>query len=160
MAEHIGEVPDVHRPAERSGAPEPGLQVPDDGLARHQKLVHEDVPRADADPPRDGQCPQPLLVLRPDFEVVVDHRHLAVEEEVAVRTVPLHQVEQSVDQPDQLEAEGLERVVPLAVPVGVGDDRDPPSVGAALLWRCLAAGTVIPCGSGRAHGTSGPYSAS
>ena len=39
--------------------------------------------------------------------------------------VALQQVEQLVDQPDQLEPEGLEGLVPLTVPVGVGDDRDP-----------------------------------
>ena len=49
-------------------------------------------------PPGAGQGPDPLLVLGPDLEVVVDHRHLAVEEEAGVGGVALEQVEQAVEQ--------------------------------------------------------------
>ena len=89
---------------------------------------------------------EPGLVLRPDLEVVVDDRHLAVQEEVAVRAVLLHQVEEAVDEPDQLQAEGLVRLVPLPVPVGVGDHRHP----AGRPGRRLLGG----------HAPMGPYSAS
>ena len=75
--------------------------------------------------PAAARAPQPGLVLGADLQVVVDDRQLAVEQEVAVGAVALHQVEQVVDQADQLQAEGLERLVPLPVPVGVGDDGAP-----------------------------------
>ena len=66
------------------------------------------------------------LVLGADLEVVVDEGQLAVEEEVTERRVALQLVEQVVDQGHQPHPEGLERVVPLAVPVGVGDHGDDP----------------------------------
>ena len=59
-------------------------------------------------------------------EVVVDHRHLPVEQEVGVGRVGLELGEQLVEQVDQPQPERLERRVPLPVPVGVGDDVDPP----------------------------------
>ena len=146
VAEHVGQVAHLHGPTEGRGPPEPGLQVPDDGLARHQELVHQDVPGTDGDPPGPGEGGQPGFVLRTDLEVVVDGRQLAVEEEVAVGAVLLHLVEEAVDEPDQLQAEGLVRLVPLPVPVGVGDHRHP----AGCPRRRLLGG----------HDPMGPYSAS
>ena len=119
-----GQVADVHHATEGRATRDAGLQVADEGLAGDEELVHEDVPGSDGEPAGRGEGPQPLLVLGTDLEVVVDDGHLAVEEEVAVGAVALELVEQAVDQRDQLQAEGLERLVPLAVPVGVGDDRD------------------------------------
>ena len=59
----------------------------------------------------------------PDLEVVVDRRGLAVERE-AQPVVGLHPLEELVDQVDQTHPEDLERLVPLAIPVGVGDQVD------------------------------------
>ena len=87
VAEHVGQVADLHRPTERRGAVEPDLQVAHDGLARHEELVHEDVPRADGDPSRGGEAAQRRLGLRPHGEVVVDDRHLPVEQEVDERRI-------------------------------------------------------------------------
>ena len=58
------------------------------------------------------------------LEVVVDDRGLAVEQEARVREVRLEQRQQRVEQLDEPHAERLERRVPLAVPVRVGNDRD------------------------------------
>ncbi len=66
------------------------------------------------------------LRLGPDREVVVDHRHLPVEQEVGIRRVGLEPGEEVVEQLDQPEPERLERRVPLAIPVGVRDDRHAP----------------------------------
>ena len=79
--------------------------------------------------PAAARSSQPASVLGPDLEIVVDDGQLPVEEEVGVGAVPLHLVEQSVDQTDQLQPEGLEGLVPLAVPVGVGNHRDPSGRG-------------------------------
>ena len=58
------------------------------------------------------------------LEVVVDDRGLSVEQEARVREVRLEQRQQRVEQLDEPHAERLERRVPLAVPVRVGNDRD------------------------------------
>ena len=52
--------------------------------------------------PAAASARQPCVGLGPHLEVVVDHRQLAVEQEVARRTGRVHQVEQVVDQADQL----------------------------------------------------------
>ena len=65
---------------------------------------------------------EPGLRVGPHLEVVVEHRGLAVEQEPRVRVVVLEELEQVVEQVHELRAVGLERGVPLPVPVGVGDD--------------------------------------
>ena len=87
--------------------------------------------------PGRGQPAQRGLGLGPDGEVVVDHRHLAVEHEVGVRRVGGHRRQQPVEQVDELHAEGLEGPVPLPVPVGVRDDVDGPRHGVSLAARRL-----------------------
>ena len=83
----------------------------------------------DREPARRRQAAQGGLGLGAHGQVVVDHRHLPVEHEVAVGRIGLEPGEQVVEQIDQTEPEGLERRVPLAVPVGVGDDDDLTHVG-------------------------------
>ena len=61
---------------------------------------------------------------RSDFEIVVDHCGLAVEQEAGVRQIALEHRDELVEQMDEADAEGLERRVPLTVPVRVRDDRD------------------------------------
>ena len=73
-----------------------------------------------------ASAPQALLGLGAHREVVVDHRHLPVEQEVGVGRVGLELREEAVEQVDQPQPERLERRVPLPVPVGVGDDVDAP----------------------------------
>ena len=67
-------------------------------------------------------APQAPFGLGAHLEVVVDHGHLAVQHEVRVRVVGLDQGQQGVDQVDQVEAKLLVGLVPLPVPVGVGDN--------------------------------------
>ena len=82
VAEHVGQVADVHDAAERRSPAEAHLEVAHDGLARGQELVHEDVPGPHAQPTGGGQRPQPPLGLGPHLEVVVDDGHLPVQHEV------------------------------------------------------------------------------
>src|SRR5207237_10225886 len=79
------------------------------------------LPGPDREPPRTHECPDPLLALGPDLDVVVDGRQLAVEREPPA-LVSLEQLEHLVDDVDERHAEGLERPVPLPVPVGVRDE--------------------------------------
>ena len=72
--------------------------------------------------PGGDEAGQPCLGLGPHLEVVVDHDRLAVEQEALVGRVGLQEVEQVVDEVDELDPVGLERRVPLPVPVRVGDD--------------------------------------
>ncbi len=121
VAEHVRQVADTHRAAELVAAPEPLLEVADDRLAGDEELVHEHLPGADREPSLLDEPLDPPLGFGPDLQVVVDCRELAVEGE-AVALVCLHEVEQAVDEPDEPQAEALEREIPLAVPVRVRDD--------------------------------------
>ena len=125
VAEHVGQVPDVHHATELGTARDAELEVADHRLARHHELVHEDHPRPDCEPARARKPRQRGRGLGSHREVVVEHRGLPVEQEARVREVGLEHREQRVEQPDQAQAERLERRVPLAVPVGVRDDGDP-----------------------------------
>ena len=123
VPEHVRQIADAHLAAELARPHEPLLEVPPDRLAGDEELVHQHLPRPDREPTLLDERTQPLLVLGPDLEVVVDRLQLAVEREDEP-LVRLHQLEHVVDQPDQLQAEALERQVPLAVPVRVGDQVD------------------------------------
>ena len=72
-----------------------------------------------------GQRPQPALGLGADLEVVVDDGHLPVEQEVrgSVASAPARRAGRRPGRPAR--AGSLERLVPLAVPVGVRNDGDP-----------------------------------
>ena len=129
VAEHVGQVADGHRPPEGGRPLHAHLEVADEGLAGDEELVGEDVPRADGDAPGRRQPAEAGLGLGAEGEVVVDRRHLPVEEEVGDGGVGLQPVEDVVEHVDQPQAEGLERLVPLTVPVRVGDDGDGPDHG-------------------------------
>ncbi len=64
------------------------------------------------------------LGLGPHLEVVVDDGHLPVEQEAGVGQVVLERWQELVEQVDEPESKRLERRVPLAIPVRVGDDGD------------------------------------
>ena len=109
--------------AELLGRVPADLEVPDHRLARDEELVHQDLPRPDRQATRGDQPLDPGAALGPDLEVVVDGRDLAVEGE-GEPLVGLHRVEELVDELDEPHPEHLERLVPLAVPVGVRDEMD------------------------------------
>ena len=73
----------------------------------------------------------PISLLRPDLEVIVDRRQLAVEGEREVGLC-LEHLEHAVDEVDELHPEALKRSVPLAVPVGVRDEVDGGSACSAV----------------------------
>jgi hypothetical protein len=123
VAELVRQVTDGHGAAELLAATLAVLEVAEDGLARDEELVHEHEPWADRQPAFFHESPDAWLGLGPHLQVVVERRQLAVERE-PVPLVLLHQVEQPVDQPDELQAEALEGEVPLPVPVGVRNEVD------------------------------------
>ena len=144
---HVGEVPHPHRrrtsrpTLDLGRPPEPELQIPDDGLARHHELVHEDHPRADLQPTRVGQRLDARRGRGSHLEVVVDHSGLPVEEEPRVPGIALQEIEELVDEVDELHAVGLERRVPLTVPVGVGNDGD--RLGGLVHGASLRVGATV-----------------
>ncbi len=101
VPEHVGQVPDAHRAAEARGALESELQIADDRLAGDEELVHEDVPRTHRDAAAGGEAAKSVFGLGANREVVVDHCHLPVEQEVRVRRVGLEPWKQVVEQIDQ-----------------------------------------------------------
>ena len=123
VAEHVGQVADPHRATELRGPGPAELQVADHRLARDEELVHEDLPRPDRQAALGDEPADERLGFRADLEVVVDRRALAVEREPEP-AVRLHPLEQLVDEVDEAQPERLERLVPLAVPVGVRDQVD------------------------------------
>ncbi len=102
---------------------DPALQVADQRLAADEEFVGKRVPRSDLDLPAANRPLEPGFRLRADLEIVIDDDCLAVHQETEIG-VGLGEREQLVPEPDELRAEGLERGVPLAVPVGMRNDVD------------------------------------
>ncbi|GAB3979588.1 hypothetical protein GCM10027615_56320 [Plantactinospora veratri] len=123
VPEHVGQVADRHGRAEPGGAAQPQLQVADDVLARAEELVEQDLPRADGQPAGRDQGGDPVPPLGAYLQVVVDGGELAVQGEPLAR-IALHPFEHLVEECHQAEPEALERLVPLAVPVGVRHHHD------------------------------------
>ena len=82
VTEHVGQVADLHHAPEGASPDDALLQVPHDGLAGDEELVHEDVPGSHGDPAGGGERPEPVLVLGADLQVVVDDGQLTVEQEM------------------------------------------------------------------------------
>src|SRR5712691_300170 len=126
MTEAVGQV--ARARGLRTEAPADGAaeeQIANERLAAHEELVREDVARADDEPAGRQQRAQSRFLLRPQLEVVLQHDRLAVERERAEAVVPFECCEHLVDERRELEAEVLERQVPLPIPVRVRDDKKP-----------------------------------
>src|SRR5206468_6421416 len=146
VAEHVRQVADAHRPAQLGRTRETRLEIARNRLAIDEELVHERLPRPDREPAGRHERADPLLRLRPDLEVVVDRRELAVERE-AQTLVALELVEHLVHDVDERHAKGLERAVPLPVPVRVRDEEDAydltePASKPCTKKRCSAKKTI------------------
>ncbi len=137
VAEGVRRVADHHRAAVRARRADAGHQVADVGLAADEELVRQHVAGPGEQPPVAHEALDVGAALRADLEVVVERHGLAVEDEVAVVGVAVEEVEEGVHHADEAGAEGLEGEVPLAVPVGVGDD-DEGAVG----WHWLIDGSL------------------
>ncbi len=124
VTEHVRQIADVHGATEGRCAAKTHLQVTDDGLARGQELVHQDVPRPHADATSRGQRPNAIFILGPHLEVVVDDGHLPVQHEVGIAVVGFEQLQKDVEHVDQIQAKLLVGLVPLTVPVSVRHDCD------------------------------------
>jgi hypothetical protein len=124
VAEEIRQVADRHRRGEVTGDTVPENEVPYERLAADEKLVGHHVPRSDQDPPRSDCRAKARLLLRADFEVILEHDGLAVEMKMLERRIAVEQIEQAVDERDQPQPELLVRQIPFAIPVSVRDDVD------------------------------------
>ncbi len=122
VAECVRQVAGGHHLTHRLGLQATDEQVADEGLGRDEELVGQDVPRAHLDAAAAQVARQPLALVGPHFQVVVEDDRLAVEVEILIGRFGVKDIEQAVDGLDELEAETLEGQVPLAVPVGVRDD--------------------------------------
>ncbi len=121
VAEHVGQVTDLHRSAEIVCPPPAALEVAHQRFAADQELVHQDLPRADGQASALDVTPQALLLLRPNLEVVVDRGQLTVQREGKVRLC-LEHLHHAIHEVHELHPEALERPIPLAVPVRVRDE--------------------------------------
>ncbi len=81
------------------------------------------LPRPDREPPFANERPNPILGFGPDLQIVVHRRELPVQCE-AQALVRLELLEHLVDDVDERDPEGLERAVPLPVPVRVRNEED------------------------------------
>ncbi len=123
MAEHVREIADLHETAKFDRTRDAALETANHCLARNHVLVHENFPWADREPSLGHERSQSRLGLGADLEVVVDHGGLPIEHEPPVTRVTLEQFQQLIDELNESQSEGLERRVPLPVPMGMGDDR-------------------------------------
>ncbi len=67
VAEHVGQIADIHQRAELFSATDPTTQIADVGFARHQKLVGLCVPRPHREPPLPREIEQDRFSLWADF---------------------------------------------------------------------------------------------
>ncbi len=143
VAEGVGRVAHHHRPPVGARRADPEHQVADVRLTADQELVRKHVVGAGeeaafAHQPLDGRP-----AVGPHLQVVVDRDGLAVHHEVPVLRVAVKKVEQRVHHADEADAELLERCVPLAVPVRVGDDDERLAGGRGALPPVLCAGADL-----------------
>ncbi len=98
----------------------PGHQDAHDPLTARDEHTGEHQPRASLEPPRGEEPLQLIGALGTDGEIILDDDRLSVEEKTlgAGRRI----IEQLVDERDEPLTKPFDRMVPLAIPVGMGDD--------------------------------------
>ena len=82
---------------------------------------------------------QPLTVLREHLQVVLEQHRLPVEQEVPEVRVVVELVEHAADHAAHVDPEAVERLIPLAVPVRVGDDGDELGLRQSREFLCVPA---------------------
>ena len=148
VTEHVGQVTHRHRPAKSLGPAQPQLQIADERLGGDAKLVHQDIPGADLQAALLGQPADAARGFGSDLQKIVDHGHLAVEEKTPERRIALQHDQQFVEHLHQADPEVFVRGVPLAVPVGVGNDAYPTGhigvrVRSGVDWRATFSATRV-----------------
>ena len=122
MAEGVGRIQHVESPAPPLRVRRAQEQVPHQPFARRNLLVGQHVPRPDLEATRLDQRLEVGLALGPHAHVVLEQHGLAVQQEAPVRRVALQPLDQVVQHGDEPRLERGARQIPLAVPVGVGDE--------------------------------------
>src|SRR5215203_6244161 len=121
MAERIGTVEHRRRfRAQWTQRVAPGEQVAHERFPSGNQLVREHVPRPRLEPAVAKQRRELGATLGPDREIVVEDDRLSVEQEA--RIVRRWIVEQLVDEGNEPVTEAARWMVPLPVPMSVGDD--------------------------------------
>ena len=121
VAERIRTVEDrLRRRTESSQHASAQQQIPDQRLAAWYQLVGEDVPGPGLDRPALEEASQLRGALGTYVQIVLEDDRLPVEEKALVR--PWWVGEQLIDERDEPLPKTDERLVPLAIPVRVGDD--------------------------------------
>ena len=120
MAEGVRQIAQIHLPAKPVADLLADEVVPDVGLAADQDLIGQDVPGADADGAGGYGPAQPLFVLRPDFQIVLQDNGLPIQHE-GQGGIALHRIQDAVHQPDQLAPELVFCQIPFSVPVDVAN---------------------------------------
>ena len=122
MSEGVRDIADRHRFAEATGHPVTQHQISDKGLRAHQELIWQHVPGTDEQPALLNLFPDVGLTFGSNLQVIFDCDGVPIQHEVAVAGIACQDIQQPVHQGDQTNSELLEGLVPLAVPVGVGND--------------------------------------
>ena len=122
VAEGVWDVADLHFGAKAAGRARPLQEVADMGLRADQEHVGQDVPGADQDAAALHVLAQDGFLFGAHVQVIIEDDGLPIEHEVLEAGVFFQPLQQAIHQVDELEAELLEGLVPLAVPMGVRND--------------------------------------
>src|SRR5690606_29909614 len=115
---------DHHGLAETATHLDSYLEIADERFRTHEEFVGENVPGTYEEPTTLNETAQVGLPLGPDRQVVLQHNRLSVEHKVFVAWGMIQQRQNLVDQVNELESKLLKSLVPLTVPVGVGDHKN------------------------------------
>ena len=130
VPERIRRVADPHRrsaePPYRRSALD---QVPHQRFRRYQQLVGQHIPRPCLEPALGEQAANRVAGLRAHREVVVEDDSLPIQQERGIIGAAAQQLDQVVHEPGEPQPETGRPVIPLAVPVGVGNDVHPDGHG-------------------------------
>src|SRR5437588_9763557 len=105
--------------AKRAQRASAGEQIPHETLPARNQLVGEHEPRSGLDASLTQRRRQLGRAFGAYVEVVLQHDSLTVEQKA--RTVGRRIVQHLIDQGDETLPKSLGRMIPLAIPVGVGD---------------------------------------
>ncbi len=143
VPERVRHVADLLDRSQRRAYRAAQKEIPYGRLRAHEKLIGEDVPWPDRDRAVGDAPGQPVPVIGRHFEEVLDDDRLAVQQEVAERTLAVERVQHELHRLDEMHAELVEGQIPLAVPVRVRDHERAAGNNGALGRRSVGHSTSV-----------------
>ena len=122
MAEGVGRVQHVHSPPEGGSVRAAEEEIPEESLAGGNQLIGQDIPGPGLEPSGPHRLVNAMRLGRSERQIVLQQDRLPIEKKAGEPGIDIEPLDQVIQHAGKPRVQHPLREVPLAVPVGVGDE--------------------------------------